>query len=71
MKDEIGDDTVAFLASLFPNGISSDRVYDALVFTRIFEKMKHIASGDPDPSDQDPYQDIADAAMLGMRERNR
>lgn len=53
-----------FLKILYPNGIPVEAYNDALTLTRIFDKLKRIATNN-DPFGEDPFFDIAGYAILG------
>jgi hypothetical protein len=54
-----------FLKILYPNGIPVEAYNDALTLTRIFDKLKRIATNN-DPFGEDPFFDIAGYAILGV-----
>ena len=58
---KIGD----FLRILYPNGIQPEQYVDALMLTRIFDKLMRIAH-QKDAFDESPYRDIAGYAILGL-----
>ena len=49
---------------LYPNGISSDQLEDALAIVRILDKLFRIAT-DKDALGESPYRDIAGYGLLG------
>lgn len=53
-----------FLKILYPNGIPLESYNNALTLTRIFDKLKRIATNN-DPFGEDPFFDIAGYAILG------
>jgi hypothetical protein len=53
-----------FLKILYPSGIPLESYNDALTLTRIFDKLKRIATNN-DPFGEDPFFDIAGYAILG------
>ena len=55
----------AFLAILYPNGITPEQYGDALVLVRIFDKQMRIATG-KDALGESPYRDIAGYGLLGV-----
>lgn len=52
------------LRILYPNGISPDRIDDALCVVRIVDKLFRIATN-RDALGESPYRDIAGYALLG------
>lgn len=54
-----------FLKILYPSGIPVEAYNDALTLTRIFDKLKRIATNN-DPFGEDPFFDIAGYAILGV-----
>ena len=59
-----------FLKILYPNGIPLESYNDALTLTRIFDKLKRIATNN-DPFGEDPFEDIAGYAILGVFNNKR
>ena len=58
-----------FLKLLYPNGIDSESMHDALTLVRIFDKMMRIATN-KDAFGEDPYRDILGYCLLSIRRRN-
>jgi len=56
--------TGEFLGLLYPNGILPEQYDDALLITRIFDKLQRIAT-DCDALGESPYRDIAGYGILG------
>src|SRR5579884_2063752 len=56
--------TGEFLGLLYPNGILPEQYGDALLITRIFDKLQRIAT-DRDALGESPYRDIAGYGILG------
>jgi hypothetical protein len=56
--------TEAFMQLLYPNGIASDQLGDALLIARIFDKLMRIANR-KDAFGESPYRDIAGYGILG------
>jgi hypothetical protein len=56
--------TSGFLGLLYPNGILPEQYADALLITRIFDKLQRIAT-DRDALGESPYRDIAGYGILG------
>ncbi len=54
------------LRQMFPDGIKKEQYGDLLTIARILDKLFRIAS-DPDAFSENPYQDIAGYALLGMK----
>ena len=54
------------LRQMFPDGIKKEQYGDLLTIARILDKLFRIAS-DPDAFAENPYQDIAGYALLGMK----
>ncbi len=54
----------AIMKILYPNGISSDQLEDALAIVRILDKLFRIAT-DKDALGESPYRDIAGYGLLG------
>lgn len=59
-----------FLKILYPSGIPLESYNDALTLTRIFDKLKRIATNN-DPFGEDPFFDIAGYAILGAFNNKR
>lgn len=59
-----------FLKILYPSGIPLESYNDALTLTRIFDKLKRIATNN-DPFGEDPFFDIAGYAILGAYNNKR
>jgi hypothetical protein len=57
--------TGKFLQLLYPNGILPEQMDDALLITRIFDKLQRIAT-DRDAFGESPYRDIAGYGILGV-----
>lgn len=53
------------MAALYPDGIAPDRMTDALLITRILDKVCRIARGDKSAFNESPYRDIAGYGILG------
>lgn len=64
--DKSGD----FLALLYPEGITPDKVHDALTLVRMFDKMMRIATA-KDAFGEDPFSDIGGYAILAVARRQR
>ena len=64
--DKSGD----FLAMLYPQGITPDKVHDALTLVRMFDKMMRIATA-KDAFGEDPFSDIGGYAILAVARRKR
>jgi len=58
------------MSLLYPNGISTDQMTDALCITRIIDKLFRIAT-DKDALGESPYRDIAGYAILGAANHER
>lgn len=58
-----------FLLLLFPDGIAPDRMHDALLLVRIFDKQMRIAT-DKDAFGESPFADIAGYGLLGAQSHN-
>jgi selenophosphate synthase len=54
-----------FLKILYPNGIKPEQYQDALILTRIFDKLIRIANK-KDAFNESPYNDIAGYGILGV-----
>ena len=54
----------AALQLLFPQGIPPERMQDALLLARIWDKLSRIAHA-PEALSEDPYEDIAGYGILG------
>ncbi|QNI34494.1 hypothetical protein H7849_11725 [Alloacidobacterium dinghuense] len=54
----------AFLRLLYPDGIRPEQFDDALLITRVFDKLQRIAT-DRDALGESPYRDIAGYGILG------
>ena len=59
-----------FLKILYPSGIPLESSNDALTLTRIFDKLKRIATNN-DRFGEDPFFDIAGYAILGAYNNKR
>ena len=62
--------TTEIMRALYPGGIRSHQMGDALLLVRIADKMCRIASRDEDGDDkggESPYEDIAGYGLLGAR----
>jgi hypothetical protein len=55
-----------FLRLLFPEGVPPERMEDALLLVRIFDKQMRIATA-KDAFGESPYQDIAGYGLLGTQ----
>jgi hypothetical protein len=55
-----------FLRLLFPEGVPPERMEDALLLVRIFDKQMRIATA-KDAFGESPYQDIAGYGLLGAK----
>lgn len=64
------EDSITFLRLLYPNGIQPDRYQDILYTTRIFDKLKRLAT-DPDAFGEDAALDLAGYAVLWVRNRRQ
>jgi hypothetical protein len=66
------DDCGTFIRLLYPNGIPPEAYDDVLTLSRMFDKMKRIATaqGKVDPMGEDPYSDLAGYAILAVRRRS-
>jgi hypothetical protein len=59
--------SVECMRILYPDGISSDKYYDALVTLRIFDKLARIAK-DKSAFSESPWMDLAGYSVLAYRE---
>lgn len=55
----------AVMAILYPDGIKSEQLHDALCIVRILDKLFRIATK-KDAFGESPYRDIAGYALLGV-----
>lgn len=52
----------------YPNGIPVERLGDALLVTRILDKINRISGGNKEAFSENPFKDIAGYGLLGARE---
>lgn len=63
-------ETGSIMRLLYPDGVPSDDLDDALAIVRILDKLKRIAT-DRDALDEDPWKDIAGYAILSLERTRR
>lgn len=59
-----------YLKILYPDGIPPEKYMDVLVLVRLFDKLMRVATKN-DPFGEDPFEDIAGYALLGMNNRKQ
>lgn len=61
----------AMMHILYPNGIPSEGMTDALLITRILDKICRVAKGNKAAFGESPYRDIAGYGILGAEKDER
>lgn len=64
------EDSAHFLKLLYPNGVKIKDYQSMLTLTRIFDKMKRIAT-DPDYGGEEPWRDINGYSLLELISKSK